>query len=118
METSNLLDAEFKARVMRMVIELSENFNTIKKNKSEMKGTLTKTKKKFQRINSRVDEVKNKISNLEYKKAKKHPIRTTEQKESKKYAAKSLWDNFKYTNTQIMGVPEGEESKGLRTYLT
>ena len=30
-EISNLLDAEFKTQVLRMLIELSENFNNIKK---------------------------------------------------------------------------------------
>ena len=30
-EISNLLDAEFKTQVLRMFIELSENFNNIKK---------------------------------------------------------------------------------------
>ena len=42
METSNLLDAEFKTLVTRMLSDLSENFNkeleNIKKNKSEMKN--------------------------------------------------------------------------------
>ena len=31
METRNLLDAEFKTLVMRMLKKLSENFNNIKK---------------------------------------------------------------------------------------
>ena len=49
METSNLLDGEFKTLVIRMLSELSENFNSIKKgmeiiqkNDSEMKDTLIK----------------------------------------------------------------------------
>ena len=43
---------------------------TIKKNQSEMKDTLNEMKNNLQGINSRVDEAKNQISNLEYKKAK------------------------------------------------
>ena len=43
---------------------------TIKKNQSEMNDTLTEMKKNLQRINSRVDEAKNQISDLEYKEAK------------------------------------------------
>ena len=42
METSNLLDAEFKTLVIRMLNELSENFNSIKKGQSEIKNTLMK----------------------------------------------------------------------------
>ena len=48
METSNLLDAEFKTLVIRMLNELSENFNgikkdmkTVKNNQSEMQDMLT-----------------------------------------------------------------------------
>ena len=47
MEISNLREAEFKTLLIRMLKELSENFNsikkdmeTIKKNQSEMKNTL------------------------------------------------------------------------------
>ena len=48
METSKPLDAELQTLVIKMLSELSENFNsikrgmeTIKKNQSEMKDTLT-----------------------------------------------------------------------------
>ena len=37
METSNLLDTEFKTLVIRMFNEFSENFNSIKKGQSKMK---------------------------------------------------------------------------------
>ena len=39
-ETSNLLDAECKTLVIRMLSELSENLNSIKKTQSETKDTL------------------------------------------------------------------------------
>ena len=77
METSNLLDAEFKMLAIRMLSELSENFNsikkgreTIKKNQSEMKDILTEKKNNSQEINSTIDKAENQISNLEYKEAK------------------------------------------------
>ena len=38
METSNLLDVEFKILVMRMLKELSEDLNSIKKNLVRNKG--------------------------------------------------------------------------------
>ena len=41
MEMSKLSDAEFKTLVSRMLKELSEYFNGIKKDQSEMKDTLT-----------------------------------------------------------------------------
>ena len=38
METSNLLDSEFKTLVIRMLSELSENLNSIKKGPVRNKG--------------------------------------------------------------------------------
>ena len=69
-EISNLSDAEFKTLVIRMFKELSEDLNSIKKTQSEMKGTLTEIKNNFQGNNSRVDEAKNQISDLEHKESK------------------------------------------------
>ena len=39
MEISNLSDAEFETLVIRMLKELSEDLNNIKKNQSETKNT-------------------------------------------------------------------------------
>ena len=69
METSNLLDAEFKTLLVRMLNELSENLDNIKKDQSG-KDTLTEMKTNLQGINSRVSEAENQISNLEYKETK------------------------------------------------
>ena len=44
MEIRNLSDAEFKAPVLRMLKELSENINSIKKIQSEVKDTLVEIK--------------------------------------------------------------------------
>ena len=55
MEARKLPDTEFKTMVIRMLKELSENFNSIKKdidiigkNQPEMKATQTKMKNKLQ----------------------------------------------------------------------
>ena len=39
-KTSDLLDTRFKTLVIRMLNELSEDLNSIKKNQREIKGTL------------------------------------------------------------------------------
>ena len=71
METSNLLDAEFKTLVIRMLKELSENFlNSTKKIQSETKDRLIETKHNLQGNNSRVDEAENQINDLEHKEQK------------------------------------------------
>ena len=62
MEISNLSDAEIKTLCTRMLKEISEDFNSIKKIQSEMKDTLTEIN--LQRNNSRVDEAKNQINDM------------------------------------------------------
>ena len=62
MEASRLPDTEFKTMVIRILRELSETFNSIKKdiqtikmNQSEMKDIQTEMKYNLQGINSRAD---------------------------------------------------------------
>ena len=59
MEISNLSDAEFKTLVIRMLGELREDLNSIKKIQSEIKDTLIEIKNNLQGNNGRVDEAEN-----------------------------------------------------------
>ena len=70
MEISNASDAEFKTLVIRMLKELSEDLNSIKKIQSEMNDTLIETKNNLQGNNSRTDEAENQINDLEHREAK------------------------------------------------
>ena len=72
MEISNLSDTEFKTLFIRMLKELSENLNSIKKIQSETKDSLIEIKNKLQGNNSRVDEANNQINDLELKEAKNY----------------------------------------------
>ena len=56
MEISNLSEAEFKTLVIKMLKELSEDLNRMKKIQSEVKGTLIEIKNNLYGNNSRVDE--------------------------------------------------------------
>ena len=80
MEISNLSDAEFKTLVIMMLKELSEDLSNIKKIQSETKDTLIEIKNNLQGNNSRVDEPKNQINNLEHKEVKKKTHRTRRKK--------------------------------------
>ena len=93
MEISNLSDAEFRTLVIkkkkkrtliiRMLEELSEDLNSIKKIQSEMKDTLIEIKNNLQGNNSTADEDENQINDLEQKKQK-----TTNQNKKKKNTKK------------------------------
>ena len=67
MEISNLSDAEFKTLAIRMLKELSGGLSIKRKIHSEMKDTLIEIKNNLQGINSKVDEAKNQINDLEHK---------------------------------------------------
>ncbi|KAF6104390.1 hypothetical protein HJG60_011334 [Phyllostomus discolor] len=138
METSDLPDSEFKTLVLRIVselrgrvVELGENFNkekgnikveieSLKNNQSEMKKILSKMKNILQGINSRVEEAKNQIHDLEYKKQIIPNQNSKNKKESKKNEASvetSGTTSSIPTFTLWVCRKENRERKKLKTYL-
>ena len=84
MEMSNLSDAQLKTLVIRMLKELNEHLNSIKKTQAEMKNIVMEIKKNLSGINSRMDEVKNQSNDMEHKKKKTTNQNSKKKKESKK----------------------------------
>ena len=84
MGISNLSDAEFKTLVIRMLKELSEDLNSIKKIQSETKDTLIEIKNNLQGNNSRVDEADNQVNDLEHKEEKNNQLEQEEEKQIQK----------------------------------
>ena len=77
-----------------------------------MKDTLTEIKNNLQGNNSRVDESKNQINDLEYKETKNNQSEQEEERIQKyEDSINSLWDNFKRSNICLIGVSEGEEKE-------
>ena len=81
---SNLPGADSKTLVIRMLKELSEDLSSIKKIQSETKHILIEIKNNLGGNNSRVDEGKNQINDLEHKEAKNKQLEQQEKKEYKK----------------------------------
>ena len=119
MEISNLSDAEFKTLVIRMLKELREDLNSIKKIQLETKDTLIKIKNNLQGNNSSVDESDNQINELEHKEPKNNHAEQEENRiQQNEDIVFSLWDNFKHSNIHIIGVTEEKRmSKKLEIYL-
>ena len=69
-EISNLSDAELQTLVVRMLKELSEENNSIKKTQAEIKDILMEIKNNLQGISSRMDEDKNQSKDMEHKESK------------------------------------------------
>ncbi|KAK1344049.1 hypothetical protein QTO34_014608 [Cnephaeus nilssonii] len=114
------LDIEFKTMVIRFFknfLEKASKFNEtledMKKDHLEIKHILTEIKNIIQKPNSRLEERKNQVKDLEYKEAKGTPPEKQEEKRIQKVedSVRSLWDNFKRTNIRIMGVPEEEREQ-------
>ena len=81
-----------------MLKELSEDFNSIKNIQSEMQDTLIEIKNNWQGNNSRVDENKNHINDLECREAKNNQSEQQEENRTppqNEDSVSSLWDNFK-----------------------
>ena len=81
MEMSNMSDAEFKTLVVRMLKELSEDLNRIKKSQAEMKDILTEMNN-LQGIKSTVDKAKNQNNDMKHKQTKNNQSEQQEEKES------------------------------------
>ena len=75
LEINNLSDAEFRTLVIRMLKELSEDLNSIKKIQSEIKYTLIEMKNNLQRNKSRVKKANNQITDLEHVSLSPHFVR-------------------------------------------
>ncbi|KAK1332126.1 hypothetical protein QTO34_007812 [Cnephaeus nilssonii] len=85
MEENKRMDIEFKTTVIRFFknfMEKADKFNEtledMKKDQLEIKHTLTEIKNIIQRPNSRLEERKNQVKDLEYKEAKDTPEKQKE----------------------------------------
>ena len=67
MQITNLSDTEFKTLVIKMLKELTEYDNSIKKTQAEIKVTLSEIKKNLQGANSEGEESRIQINHLEHK---------------------------------------------------
>ena len=96
-----------------MLKELIGYCNSINKTQAEMKVTLSEIKKNLQE--STVEWIKPTIKSMTWNIRKKKTFNknSKKKKESKKYKdrLRSLRDNFKSTNIEVIAVPEGEEKE-------
>ena len=99
-EIANLSDAQFKALIIRTLMELVEFGHKLD---AKMKAMLSEIKENVQGTNSEGKEKGTQINNLE----QKEETRTQKNEER----LRNIWDNFKCSDIQITGVPKGEEEE-------
>ena len=109
-QRANLSDAAFKTLVIRMLTEMVKNGRKIKK---EVKAIQSEIKENVEGTNSEEKETRTQINNLEQKEGITiHPAKNEKTRiQKKEEGLRNLWDNFKHSNIQVMGVSEGEEEE-------
>ena len=101
-----------------MLKELSEDLNSIKKIQSETKDTLIEIKNNLEGNNSRVDEAKNQINDLENKEAKNQLEQQEKERIQKNEGSiSSMWNNFERYNIRIIRCQKERKNKKLEIYL-
>ena len=107
-EIANLLDAEIKPLVIKMLTEMGEYGCKIEE---KVKAMQSKIKQNIQGTKMEGKETRNQINSLELKEEINIQLEQNEETRSQKNEDKlrNLWDNFKRSNIQTIGVPEGEE---------
>ena len=116
-EIANLSDAAFKTLVISMLTEMAEYGCKIQEKLKAMKSQI---KANVQETNSDGKETGTQIKDLEQKEEIKTQLEQNEETriQKNKERLRNLWDNFKHSDIQIIGVPEGEEEEqGMETYL-
>ena len=78
-----------------------------------MKDPLIEIKNNLQGSNTRVDEAKNQINDLEHKEAKYNQSEQQGEKRipQNEHSVSNLWDYFKHSNIHIIVVPEEKEQE-------
>ena len=104
---ANLSDAQLKTLVTRKVTELVEFGHKLHE---KMKAMLRETKENVQGTNGEGKETGTQINDLEEKEEINIQPEQNEETRIQKNEEKlrNLQDNFKCSNIQIIGVPEGE----------
>ena len=102
-------------RMDKMQESINNDLEELKNYYTETNNTITEIKNTLEGINSRISEAEEWISELEDKMVE---ITSEEQNKVKRMkrtedSLRDLWGNIKFTNIQIIGVPEEEKKKGF-----
>ena len=109
-EIANLSDAQFKTLVIRMLTELVGFGHKLDE---KMKVMLSETKENVQGTKSDGKETGIKINAVDQKEERNIQPENNEDTRTRKNEERlrNLQDIFKHSNTQIIGIPEGEEEE-------
>ena len=89
----------------------NKDLKELKNKQTEMNNTITEMKTTPEGINSRITEAEERISDLEDRMVEFTAAKENKEKKMKRNedSLRDFWDNIKWNNILIIGVPEGEE---------
>ena len=102
-----------ETRIEKMQEMFNEDLEEIKRSQSILNNALNEIKNNLEGTKSRIMEAEDRISEVEYRMVE---INETEKKREKRIKRnegnfRDLWDNGKWPNIQIIGVPEEEDKE-------
>jgi len=122
----SLTNIEFKREVLKILKELREDINSnadsfIKqleniRSQEKLENSFAEIQTEIKAIKSRMNNEEERISNMEDKIMEITQLGQQIEKQMKKHESniRDLWDNIKWTNLHIIGIPEGKEKeKGI-----
>ena len=106
-EITNLSDGEFKVLIIKMLTDLIELSQKMKKKQKQMKDVQNEIKQNIQGTNSDRKETRTQINDLEQKGKINIQLEPDEETRIQKSEERltNLWDNLKHCNIRIIGVP-------------
>ena len=109
-DIDKLSDAEFTTLAIRMLTEMVEYGHKIEE---KMKAMKSEIRKNVQGTNSDGKETRTQINGLEQKEEINIQPEQNEETRIQKNGERlrNLWDNFKHSNIQLVGVSEGKEEE-------
>ena len=108
-----------KKKMEKMQESINKDLEELKNRHTETNNPITEIKNTLERINTKISEAEERISELEDKmmaitSEEWNKVKRMKRRED---SLRDLWYNIKCTNIRIIGVPEGEEKKVMRTFI-
>uniref|UniRef100_A0A8D1G5F2 L1 transposable element RRM domain-containing protein n=1 Tax=Sus scrofa TaxID=9823 RepID=A0A8D1G5F2_PIG len=127
----SLTDIEFKREVLKILKELREDINSnadsfrkelenIRRNQEKLENSYAEIQTELKAIKSRMNNAEEQISDMEDKIMEITQSGQQTENQMKKHESniRDIWDNIKWANLHIIGIPEGkEEEKGIENIL-
>ena len=127
----SLKDIEFKKEIVEILKELRVDMNSnadyfrkelenTRKSQEKLENSFAEMQTELKALKTRMNNAEEQISDLEDRMMEitQSGQQTEIQMKKHKSNIRDLWDNIKWANLCIIGIPEGEEKeKGIKIYL-